>query len=92
MTEEKKEKERWGNELGVSGFTLGIVSIVLAGWIGLIFATLSIIFCLIQQRKKKIKLARIGLILGVIGFILSISWILLGPILIERLAASFPVT
>ena len=87
---EKKEKERFGNELGVSGFTLGIVSIVLSGWIGLIIATLSIIFCILQQRKKKIKLAKIGLILGVIGFILSILFIFLGPILIERLAASFP--
>ena len=90
MTEKEKKKERFGNEFGISGFTLGIVGIVLAGWLGLIISVIAIIFCFVQQKKKKIRIARVGLILGIIGFVLSVAWIFLSPILAERLIGSFP--
>ncbi len=76
----EKESKVKGNSLGASGFTLGIVSILSIGIVGLISSVLGFIFCLVQQKKKPTKLARAGLILNVAGFILSLLWIfILGP-------------
>ena len=83
MTEkEKKEKESLGDGLGVSGFTLGVLSIVFAGWIGLVIAIVGAAFCLVQQKNKKIRIAKLGLILSVIGFIVSLLFIFLYATLI----------
>ena len=71
------EKESLGDGLGISGFTLGILSIILAGWLGLIIAVIGGIFCFTQQKKKKMRIAKIGLILNIIGFIVSILFIVL---------------
>jgi apolipoprotein N-acyltransferase len=70
-----KESRIKGNSLGASGFTIGVLSILSFGWIGLIMAVVGFVFCLIQQMKKPTKLAKAGLILNVIGFIASIVWI-----------------
>ena len=87
----KKEKESLGDGLGISGFTLGILSIVFAGWVGMIIAVLGTIFCLVQQKNKKIRIAKIGLILSIIGFIVSIAFIFLYATVIAPLVeGSFP--
>lgn len=71
------EKEKLGDGLGISGFTLGILSIIFAGWMGLLIAVIGGIFCFVQQKKKKIKIAKVGLVLNIIGFIISLAFILL---------------
>jgi hypothetical protein len=59
--------------LGTSGFTLGIVSIILAGWLGLITGIIGFSFCMVQQKKNPSKLGRIGKILNIIGVVISIA-------------------
>ena len=70
-------KEGVGDGLGVSGFTLGVLSIVFAGVLGIIIAIVGGIFCFVQQKNKKMKIAKIGLILNIIGFVVSIAFLLL---------------
>ena len=71
------EKESVGEGLGTSGFTLGVLSIIFAGWMGMIIAIVGGIFCFVQQKNKKMKIAKIGLILNIIGFVVSILFIFL---------------
>ena len=71
MADKKTESEG----LGISGFTLGVLSIIFAGWLGLLIAVFGGIFCYTQQKRNKFKLAKIGLILNIIGFIVSILFI-----------------
>ncbi|MBI5803400.1 hypothetical protein HY448_01820 [Candidatus Pacearchaeota archaeon] len=69
-----------GENLGVSGFTLGIVSIlclIFSPVFGVLISIVGFIFCLIQQRKNPTKLAKWGLILNVIGFAANMLWIFL---------------
>jgi hypothetical protein len=70
------EKKEVGEGLGISGFTLGILSIIWLGYIGLLMGIIGFIFCSVQQKNKKTKLGKAGKILNLIGFILSIVWIL----------------
>ena len=84
------EKEGVGNGLGTSGFTLGILSIIFAGWMGMIIAIVGGIFCFVQQRNKKMRIAKVGLILNIIGLVLSILFIFLYP-LIANLVGELPV-
>jgi len=80
-----------GNSLGASGFTLGILSILSVGIFGIIMSVIGFVFCLIQQKKKPNKLAKAGLILNIIGFILSIIWVFyLGPIILAKINSQFP--
>jgi len=75
-----------GEGLGISGFTLGILSIVLAGYIGIIISVIGFIFCFVQQKKNKTQLGKVGLILNVIGFVLSLIVIFyLAPVMQELL-------
>lgn len=77
-----KEGKIKGNSLGASGFTLGLVSIISLGWFGIILSLLGFIFCLVQQMKKPTKLAKIGIFINVIAFILSIVFIVyLAPLI-----------
>ena len=70
MVEKKSVKTKEG--LGISGFTLGILSIVLAGTLGIALSIIGFIFCMVQQKESPMNLARIGIILSIIGFVLSI--------------------
>ncbi len=73
MTDEKEG-------LGISGFTLGVLSVIFCIFNGLIGITMGItglIFCIIQQRKHKMSLGKIGIILNAIGIILSIIIVVL---------------
>ena len=75
MVKKEKRKEVLATEsggLGVSGFTMGVMSIILAGWLGVFTGIIGFIFCRIQQKQNPMKLSRIGLILNIIGFILSV--------------------
>ena len=62
-------KKESGEGLGISGFTLGIMSIIMAGWLGLILSIVGFSFCMVQQKKHKTKLGKAGMVIGVIGFI-----------------------
>ena len=72
--------------LGISGFTLGVLGIIFAGWVGLIISITGFMFCFVQQKRHKDKLGKIGLILNIIGIVLStafiiLSYTVLGPLL-----------
>ena len=71
------EKESVGNGLGTSGFTLGVLSIIFAGWMGIIIAVVGGIFCFVQQKNKKMRISKVGLILNIVGFVVSILFIFL---------------
>jgi hypothetical protein len=73
MTEKRKNVGASSQEgLGISGFTLGVLSILFASLFGLIMGIIGLCFCLIQQKKYPLKLAKAGIILNVVGIILSI--------------------
>jgi len=82
----KKESKKIGEALGISGFTLGIVSIVFAFLIpifGILFSIVGFTLCFIQQKKNPTKKGKTGLILNVIGFVVSIAlWIIAATILL----------
>ncbi|MCK5149718.1 hypothetical protein KAJ87_02240 [Candidatus Pacearchaeota archaeon] len=73
----KKEAKEIGEGLGISGFTLGFFSILLAGWLGITTSIFGFIFCFIQQKNKPTKLGKIGMTLNIIGFIVSIIFIII---------------
>ena len=99
---EKNKQKKTGEALGVSGFTLGI-----AGFIALIFSIApafiffigGVIFCAIQQKKNPTKLGKSGLIINIIGIILTIIFLIiiikyLGPIINEmqqQALQNFPI-
>jgi hypothetical protein len=79
---EKKEIKSIGEGLGISGFTLGVLSILFAGTAGAFISVIGGIFCFVQQRKNKTNLGKAGLILNILGLILSILYIAyLAPLL-----------
>jgi glucose uptake protein GlcU len=87
----KEEKAKLEYGLGIAGFTLGIVGFLLIGIYGAIIAVLGGIFCFIQQnKKKKLRLAKIGLILNIIVFALSMFWIFIGSRLLYALLENIP--
>jgi len=71
----KENKKIVGNSFGASGFTLGIISLFSVGLVGVITSFVGFTFCFIQQRNKKTKLGKAGIIINVIAFILSWLWI-----------------
>ena len=75
MVREKGGKEIKGNSFGASGFTLGIMSILSLGYLGVLMAVIGFFFCYIQFKGKKTKLATAGLIINGVGLVLSILWI-----------------
>lgn len=72
VKKEAKNLKKSSEGLGTSGFTLGVLSIVLAGWLGIILAIIGFIFCKRQQKTNPINLGKTGMILNVVGFILSV--------------------
>lgn len=84
MKKEGKESSIKGNSLGASGFTLCIIGLLFLGWIGVVCSVTGFIFCLIQQKKKPTKLAKAGIVLGILGFILSLLFVFyLAPMINE---------
>jgi predicted small integral membrane protein len=85
MAEKKvKVSKLKGDSLGASGFTLGVLSIISLGVMGIVLSVAGFIFCLFQQLNKPTKISKAGLVLNIIGFVLSILWLLVfGPALAE---------
>jgi len=71
----KKNLKKSEEGLGTSGFTLGVLSIVLAGWLGAIIAIIGFTFCKIQQKRNPTNLGKAGITLNIIGFVLSVVFI-----------------
>ncbi len=64
--------EKRGGELGVAGFTLGIVSLTILFFsplYGIFVAIVGLIFSIVQQKKHQTRLGRWGVILNTIGLI-----------------------
>jgi len=79
MTEKKGEK-KIGEGFGISGFTLSIAGIYAFIWIVFLSMPLFIcglIFSWIQMKNKKTKLALSGLIINIIGILLSIATLMI---------------
>ena len=55
---------------GIAGFILGLISIFI-GVLGLIPGILGLIFCIMQFKKGRTGLAIAGLILSIIGIVVS---------------------
>lgn len=70
-------KKKSSEALGISGFTLGIISIVLlifTPFLGVLMSIVGFSLSFSQQKKNPTKLGKMGIILNVIGFVLSIVW------------------
>ena len=87
----KKELPKTKEGLGISGFTLGILSIVLAGSIGILVSIVGFTFCMIQQKRSPMKLAKIGIILNIIGFVFSIILLIYLLPLIQQQLQNLPL-
>lgn len=82
----RKASKKIGEGLGIAGFTLGVLSILLAGVLGVFIAIVGFIFCMIQQKKNPTRLGKVGIILNVIGFVLSLALIFyLLPVIQQQL-------
>ncbi|MCF7910455.1 hypothetical protein K9L16_02170 [Candidatus Pacearchaeota archaeon] len=73
----KKEIKELGEGLGISGFTLGVLSIILAGWVGILTSVVGFVFCYSQQKNMPTKLGKTGLILNIIGFVISLIFVII---------------
>ena len=86
-----------GEAFGISGFTLGIagfVSLIFSPLLSVAFCIVGLIFCWIQQKNKKTKFGKAGLIINVLGIIASIVYFIvlvkyLLP-LVQQQTGSFP--
>ncbi len=95
---EKEKRQRNPEALGIAGFTLGIVSLVMIlvspPIIGMLTALVGGILCYAQQKKHKTRTAKIGLIINVIGLVLNaIWWVLLIKIVypwLQQAGSTFP--
>jgi uncharacterized membrane protein len=70
------EKEKTEG-LGISGFTIGVLAMILSGWVGLIMAVVGLIFCLVQQKSHKTRFGKAGVIINIIAIVLSAAIIIL---------------
>lgn len=79
----EKEEMKGGNPeaMGISGFTLGIMSLVmllLSPLFGVLTSIVGGVLSYLQQKKHRTKTGKAGLILNIIGLILNIAlWIVL---------------
>jgi len=83
------EKEKTEG-LGVSGFTIGVLAIIFSGWVGLIMAIVGFIFCMVQQKRHKTGLAKVGIIINIIAAILSVVVVVLYTTVIAPLLNKIP--
>ena len=69
------KKNKLTHAWGIAGLTTGIIGLLLlllAPNIGILFSIAAVIFSLIQKRYKSTGVATAGLILGIIGIILYV--------------------
>ena len=73
----KRGKTKNSETLGIAGFTLGIVSLVILipnPVLGIMISTTGFILCFLQQKKYKTKMGKNGLIINGISFVTNIAW------------------
>lgn len=73
---DKKEKKD-SETLGIAGFTLGIVSLVMLLFVpivGVISSIVGFIMCYNQQKRKPTKFGKRGIVINAIGFTLNVVW------------------
>jgi len=76
MVIKKEVKSKYDEDgIGIAGFTLGILSLVLIGWAGIVIAIVGFFLCLYQQKRRPTKTGKLGLILNIIGFVLGIIFV-----------------
>jgi hypothetical protein len=95
MVKKKRESKTLSSSkegLGISGFILGILSIALIGSGGILLSVVGFVFCLVQQKNNPMKLAKIGIILNIIGFVLSVAILILAIVFAPLLAQNLPLT
>jgi len=79
MVETKKESKVEAEKLGISGFTLSISGLILILFnpiAGIIFSFVGVVFCIIQRKKNKTTLAKVGMIIGIVGVAVNLTYIL----------------
>ncbi|MCL5730176.1 MAG: hypothetical protein M1165_01240 [Candidatus Pacearchaeota archaeon] len=87
----KEKRERNPEAFGISGFTLSIISLVMllfSPLLGVLTATIGIIFCGIQQSKHKTRTAKRGMIISLISLALNIAWWIIFVLVISPHLAS----
>lgn len=75
--EGKIKRERNPEAFGISGFTLGIISLVMllfSPLLGVLTSAIGIIFCGIQQSRQKTRTAKRGMIINLVSIVLNIVW------------------
>ena len=60
-----------GNESGLASVIFGIMSIVIASGVGIVFGIVGLVFALIQNKKSRNKWSKAGIILSIIGIVLG---------------------
>ncbi len=86
-----KQPSSGGNGLGIASLILGILSIPFAFFIsplGIILGILALIFGIIQRKKSPNGVATTGLVLGIIGALLSIVVIIIAVLLVATMFSS----
>ena len=83
MAKEETERQTSNNNCGIVSVILGILSIIFALNNGIILGIIGLIFGFQQKKKGKNKWSKAGIILNIIGIILSIL-ILLAIIYIAK--------
>ncbi len=93
MAKKKKSVEKTlpksKDGLGISGFTLGVLSIIMAGSLGIFLSIVGFTFCMIQRKRSPTRLGKIGIILNIVGFVLSVTMLVI--ITFSSLAGNFPI-
>ncbi|MFW6282981.1 MAG: hypothetical protein ACOC1P_02920 [Minisyncoccales bacterium] len=88
MSENKKEgvkEERTNEALSISGFILGILSILFLGAKGMIIGIVGVVFSGYAYKKKKTKIGKTGIILNIIGIVLGLLLLILVMIFAEQI-------
>lgn len=62
---------------GIVGLVLAIVSLLSVSSNGIIYAVLAVIFSKMQQKKYPNRIGRLALIIGIVGLILNVVFIIL---------------
>lgn len=73
----KKEDLKNDNSFGIAGVSLGISSIVLASFNGLLLGIVALVFAMKQQKKSPNSWGKNGKIVAIVGIILSILSVIL---------------
>jgi hypothetical protein len=72
MVNKKKSVDKKSETFGIVGFTLslaGFFAILITSIYSAVYFITGLIFCIIQQKRNKTKLGKVGLILNIIGIV-----------------------